>query len=55
LVLDWRDDEMTRISKINNKGLTTEKKALLKSVVGSASSPKIDLNKVRESFKYEKN
>lgn len=46
---------MTRINKTNIKGLTSEKKALLKSVVGSASSSKIDLNKVRDSFKYGKN
>ena len=43
---------MTKINKSNIKGLTKEKKALFKSLVGSASSSKIDLNKVRDEWKY---
>jgi hypothetical protein len=34
--------------------LNKEKKALLKKFIGSASS-KLDLNKVRDEWKYEKN
>lgn len=45
---------MTKINKSNINGLTKEKKTLFKSVVGSASSPKIDLNKVRDEWKYGK-
>lgn len=44
---------MTKIDKSNIEGLTKEKKAILKSVIGSASSDKIDLNKYRDELKYE--
>ena len=46
---------MTKIDKSNKKGLTQEKKALFKSIIGKASSPKIDLNTIRDEWKYEKN
>lgn len=32
-------------------GLTAEKKVILKSIIGSVSSPKIDLNKIRDIYK----
>lgn len=34
-------------------GLTKEKKELLRKTMGAASSKTIDLNKIREEFKYE--
>ena len=46
---------MTKIIKTNISGLTNEKKAILKSTIGSASSSKIDLNKVRDTIKYGNN
>ncbi|MDR1689548.1 MAG: hypothetical protein LBS21_13205 [Clostridiales bacterium] len=45
---------MTKINKTNLKGLTKEKIEILKSLKGSASFP-LDLNKVREEWKYAKN
>ena len=45
--------EMTKLIK-SNSGLTREKKDILKKAVGSASSSKIDLNKVRDNYKYER-
>jgi len=45
---------MTKINKSELKGLTKEKKEILKSLKGSASSV-LDLNKVRDEWKYEKN
>lgn len=44
---------MTNINKTNNKGLTAEKKIILKNIIGSASSIKIDLNKLLEIVKKE--
>lgn len=41
------------ITKLGNKTLTSEKKKLMKSLIGSASS-KIDFNKVRDEYKYGK-
>ena len=45
---------MSKINKTNLKGLTKEKKEILKSLKGSASSA-LDLNKVRDELKHEKN
>jgi hypothetical protein len=45
---------MMKINKVNLKGLTKEKKEVLKSLRGSASF-KLDLNKVRDEWKYAKN
>lgn len=39
----------------NYKGLSKEKKELLKKLMGSASTPKIDFNKVRDEWKYATN
>lgn len=52
------DDNMTaiairKIDKTNLSGLTTEKKQILKSLQGIASSP-IDFNKIRNEEKYGK-
>lgn len=44
---------MTKIDKSNIEGLTKDKKDILKSVIGSASSEKIDLNKYRDELKYD--
>lgn len=46
---------MTKIDKTNLKGLTKDKKSIFKSVIGTANSSKIDLNKYRDKCKYEKN
>ena len=46
---------MTKIDKTNLKGLTKDKKAILKGVIGTANSSKIDLNKYRDECKYDKN
>lgn len=43
-----------KIDKTNITGLTSDKKQLLKKHMGSVSS-KIDMNKVREWWKHEKN
>lgn len=40
------------LNKSKGRGLTAEKKAILKSVVGAASSPDFDLNKMRDYYKY---
>jgi hypothetical protein len=45
---------MTKIDKTKITGLTKEKKAILKSVVGKSPSP-IDFNKVRDWVKYAEN
>lgn len=52
------DDSMNatmaeRIGKANIIGLTMDKKKILKSLQGIASSP-IDFNKIRDEQKYEK-
>lgn len=52
------DDNMTaiairKIDKTNLSGLTMEKKKILKSLQGIASSP-IDFNKIRNEEKYGK-
>ena len=44
---------MTKINKNSSKGLTKEKKQLLKNTVGKCSTP-VDLNKVRDWVKYAK-
>jgi hypothetical protein len=41
-----------KINKSQLQGLTPEKKVILKSLMGSASSPKIDMNKIRNFEKY---
>lgn len=47
-------DVMSRkIDKSNITGLTTEKKEVLKSLMGSVKSP-LDLNKMRDELKYGK-
>jgi len=43
---------MIRLKKSGIKGLTKEKKELLKRSVGKCTS-KVDMNKVRDSLKYE--
>ena len=43
---------MTKLIKSDNSGLTKEKKEILKSIIGSASSLKIDLNRIRDKYKY---
>ncbi|MFA9397940.1 MAG: hypothetical protein ACERKV_06730 [Clostridiaceae bacterium] len=42
-----------KIDKSNITGLTTDKKKILKNLMGSATSP-IDLNKIRDELKYGK-
>ena len=42
-----------RIDKTNISGLTSDKKKLLKSLQGTASSP-IDFNRIRDEQKYGK-
>lgn len=46
---------MTKIDKNEQKGLTQEKKMMFKSIIGKASSPKIDLNKIRDEWKHTEN
>jgi len=43
---------MAKINKNNIIGLTKEKKKILESLMGSASSEHIDFNKVRDVWKY---
>jgi len=47
--------KMTKINKCDIVGLTRDKKNILKGLIGSASSKKIDFNKVREEWKYGQN
>nr|WP_308743160.1 hypothetical protein [uncultured Anaerocolumna sp.] len=42
-----------RINKTMMTGLNSEKKKILKSLMGTASSP-IDFNKIRDELKYGK-
>ncbi len=42
-----------KIDKSNMTGLTPDKKKILKTLMGSASSP-IDFNKIRNELKYGK-
>lgn len=49
------DDVMLKkIDKTNLTGLTTEKKEILKKLLGSVKAP-LDLNKMRDEMKYAKN
>ena len=46
------EDEKKELDLTNHQGLTKEKKEILISHIGSATS-RIDLNKVRDWWKYE--
>lgn len=50
---DVMNAAVRKIDKTNLVGLTVDKKKLLKSLQGIATSP-IDFNKIRDAQKYEK-
>lgn len=47
------DIMLKKIDKTNITGLSTDKKEILKSLMGSVKSP-LDLNKMRDEIKYGK-
>lgn len=46
-------DYIEQSKESDSIGLTVQKKEILKDLLGSASTPNIDFNKVREEYKKE--